>query len=503
MSYFANLTPGPQPSSPAGQLAFGAGQLGGAPMIGPAASMVKQAGQGAVGFGKGFARGLAYPEGASPNTALAPMRDTYVPHQQVQQFMAGQRPASTLTEVPSAPLYQNKPVANWAYGMAPENTAGQKLVPYKGRTAEGVGEQIGSQYRKNPLTGLVDIGATLATGIPAPITAMGRAAPAIAARQLQQATQFEPGFGPARAAALQREGQLGLQANMPPTQNLLPAPGPVAPMIASPSGQVTAPGGRPLPTQASGQPMPVSGPTPQQMAIQKTQEIVSQRQSQPPARVAGPVAPSPMAQQPVPQPRPQPQPRPVPQPTPKVEGVRPSTEIRKELDMIGRQSDDLHSEGLSSGVKYGTPQGEAYQAQMGQLSSRSRILEKELEAALKAEKSALKTSSKKKAPSNVSQMLTENTSNKVYPSKEAFEKERSFSILRDEPHTGSYIQGDKIIHIEKRDYGSLPKDITNTFEQTKMYATDKNGNRVPIGKSWTSADPEPLTSKVRRKLGKD
>jgi hypothetical protein len=286
--------------------------------------------------------------------------------------------------------------------MAPENTAGQKLVPYAGRTAEGVGEQIGSQYRKNPLTGLVDLGATLATGIPAPITAMGRAAPALAARQLQQATQFEPGFGPARAAALQREGQMGLQANMPPTQNLLPAPGPVAPMIASPSGQVTAPGGRPLPTQASGQPVTQpQGPTPQQMAIQKTQEIVAQRQQQP-QKVAGPVQPQPLP----PQAR-TPQTKPASQPTPKVEGVRSSSEIRKELDMIGRQSDELHGQGLESGIKYGTPEGESYQAQLGQLSSRARILEKELEQALKAEKTATKQIAKKKAPSNVSQMLTD------------------------------------------------------------------------------------------------
>jgi hypothetical protein len=195
---------------------------------------------------------------------------------------------------------------------------------------------------------------------------------------------------------------MGLQANMPPTQNLLPAPGPVAPMIASPSGQVTAPGGRPLPTQASGQPVTQpQGPTPQQMAIQKTQEIVAQRQARP-QQVAGPVEPQPLA----PQAR-TPLSRPQPQPTPKVEGVRSSSEIRKELDMIGRQSDELHGQGLESGIKYGTPEGESYQAQLGQLSSRARILEKELEQALKAEKTATKQIAKKKAPSNVSQMLTD------------------------------------------------------------------------------------------------
>lgn len=171
-------------------------------------------------FGKGFARGLAYPEGTAPNSALAPIRPTYVPHEQVAEFMAGKRPASSLTEVPVAPLYENKPIANWAYGMAPENAAGQKLVPFKGRTVEGIGEQIGGQYRTKPVTAAIDLAATLATGVPAPLTAAARAVPAAAATALQKATQFEPKFGPARAAALARESQVPQ-----------PTAGPVAPPV--------------------------------------------------------------------------------------------------------------------------------------------------------------------------------------------------------------------------------------------------------------------------------
>jgi hypothetical protein len=390
IEHFAQMVPGPQPNSPAGQLAFGAGQAVSAPLAGPAMNMVGQVAKAPVQFGKGFARGLAYPEGSSPNTALAPIRPTYVPHEQVSEFMAGQRPASSLTELPTAPLYENKPVANWAYGMAPENQAGQKLVPYAGRTMEGVGEQIGSQYRKNPITGLIDIGATLATGVPAPLTAMAKAVPAIAARQLQQATQFEPGFGPARAAALAREGQAGLQANMPPTQNLLPAPGPVNPtMIANQQGVVTGPQGTPLPTQASGQPVTQpnlpSPSTPKQASMQAAA-----------ARIQ-PVAPAPM-------PAPQIQPKPVQQP-PTLPPGRNSSVIRNELDTLAKQSDELHQQGLESGIKYGTPEGESHQAQLGQLHARTKTLEKELEEALKAEKKANKPS--KKGPSNVSQMLTE------------------------------------------------------------------------------------------------
>ena len=579
MSYFANLTPGPQPSSPAGQLAFGAGQMVGAPVVPAAAKMGMEAGKGVAGFGKGFARGLAYPNASSPETALAPIRPTYVPHEQVSEFMAGQRPASTLTEVPTKPLYENKPVANWAYGMAPETQEGQKLVPYAGRTLEGVGEQIGSQYRTNPLTGLVDIGATLATGVPAPLTALARSVPAIAAHQLQKATQFEPGFGPAREAALMREGQLGLQANMPPQVPQLPAPGPVAPMIASQSGEITAPGGRPLPTQASGQPVtqpisPVAPATPKGTPAQISQQMAAQKlaeQQQSWQQRAGVKLPA-EGQIPTPTKKVQPvQPTPV-QPTTGPTARTPQ-QIRDEINVISNQAEQLQQQGLSQGIKYGTPEGEAYQAQLGQLAARGKVLEKELsdlkkpktlkkDVQVKLDKTATfaplegkvewthstpdrsklfgtmndgtpveihtttdpvklydisnkknptliaeygrggKEVPSKKGPSNVSQMLTED-STKIFPSKEAFEKERIFSDLKDIPHEGKYQQGDKIIHVEAIKYGNLPKDITSTWEQTKTYATDKSGKRVPIGKEWTEADPEPLTSQLKRKLKRD
>lgn len=277
------MLPG-QPTSPEGNLARFGGEMMSPSIIGKVIKGTVAAGKGTYDFGKGFARGMAYPEGSSPNTALAPIRPTYVPHEQVSEFMAGQRPASTLTEMPTAPLYENKPVANWAYGMSPQNQAGQKLVPYAGRTAEGIGEQIGSGYRTNPLNAAIDIGTTLATGIPAPLTAVARSAPAIAARQLQKATQFEPGFGAARQAALATEGRAGLEASMPQTP-LLPAPGPVQPIpMPGPQRNVNIEGESfTLPNQidtansqaARPQPIQPVAPTPQQMALQKTQEIVS------------------------------------------------------------------------------------------------------------------------------------------------------------------------------------------------------------------------------------
>ena len=359
----------------------------------------------------------------SPTRSFDPLAETYYPAEQVKQFQSlpeaqrpGMLPELQASQQSSQSLF-NTPGQLLAKALGPKTAQGQNLIPYQGETARAFGETVGRDIATSPFktTGIPSIaGATIGTlaggpiggligaGVGAMANPLVRGAELFALNKLGKTAGFTRGFPEELAQAQQLAGRQGLQANMPPTQNLLPAPGPVAPMIASPSGQVTAPGGRPLPTQASGQPVTQpQGPTPQQMAIQKTQEIVAQRQARP-QQVAGPVEPQPLA----PQAR-TPQTKPVAQPTPKVEGVRSSSEIRKELDMIGRQSDELHGQGLESGIKYGTPEGESYQAQLGQLSSRARILEKELEQALKAEKTATKQIAKKKAPSNVSQMLTD------------------------------------------------------------------------------------------------
>jgi hypothetical protein len=353
----------------------------------------------------------------SAETSFAPLEQTYYPAEQVKQFQSlpeaqrpGMLPELQASQQSSQSLF-NTPGQLLAKALGPKTAQGQNLIPYQGETARAFGETVGRDIATSPFktTGIPSIaGATIGTlaggpiggligaGVGAMANPLVRGAELFALNKLGKTAGFIRGFPEELAQAQQLAGRQGLQANMPP------APGPVAPMIASPSGQVTAPGGRPLPTQASGQPVTQpQGPTPQQMAIQKTQEIVAQRQARP-QQVAGPVEPQPLA----PQAR-TPLSRPQPQPTPKVEGVRSSSEIRKELDMIGRQSDELHGQGLESGIKYGTPEGESYQAQLGQLSSRARILEKELEQALKAEKTATKQIAKKKAPSNVSQMLTD------------------------------------------------------------------------------------------------
>lgn len=535
MNYFAQLTPGPQPSGPAGQLAFGAGQMAGAPIVPPvfkaaapyakaAGSLVKDTAELAMhpiktgktameAFGRGYS-GAVVP--GTEGSSLMPIRETYVPEPQVKQFMAGEIPATSLTEVPTAPLTQQNVGTRFAYNMAPENIQGQKLVAPKGKAFEGYMENLGATYKQNPLMGALDVatglGGMALTGLPTPVSALSKAVPALAARQLTKATQFEPGFGAAREAALMREGRAGLEANMPQTP-ALPAPGPVAPTLyANQAGEITGQGGTSVPQQLSSAGKAVPGTTPKEVSMNLAASKLQPVKPTPPTSpvqpadwasrssggytppTSGPVATTPAKT---------PTPKPAQQPAPKVEGIRSSQSIKNELGTISRQSDDLHELGLETGIKYGTPEGEAHQAQLGQLAARTKVLEKELEQSLKAEKSALKKSSKK-GPSNVSQMLTEDTSGpKQYSSKEQFEKERMVSMLKEIPHEGSYPQGDKIIHVEAIKYGNLPKDITRDWEQTKMFATDKTGKRVPIGKEWTEADPEPLTSQLKRKLKRD
>jgi outer membrane biosynthesis protein TonB len=198
----------------------------------------------------------------------------------------------------------------------------------------------------------------------------------------------------------------------------------------------------------------MQGPTPQQMAIQKTQEIVAQRQQ--------------------PQPQPQartPQPKPAPKPTPAVKGLRSSAEVRKELDMVSRQSDSLYSEGLESGVKYGTPEGESRQAQLGQLYTKTRMLEQELEQVLKAEK----TASKKKAPSNVSQMLTEDM---VFDTKAEWDKANLLNTLADKKPIGGYRVGNGIVRHEVQDYSSVPEALRSQLPKISIVKRTPKGKRI-------------------------
>lgn len=395
---------------------LGTVSMGAAPYVKPAMQAagrgVQSVAEGTVNAGKGFARGLAYPNAASPDSALMPIRPTYVPHPEVGQFMQGKIPASSLTERPTAPLYQNDPVTNWAYGMAPENQAGQKLVSAAGKGVEGFAEQLGSTYRQQPLNMLADIGGTMLTGIPAPITAIRKAVPAFAARKLQQATNFEPNFAAAREAALQTEGRAGIEAGMP-TQPLLPAPGPVAPTLyANQQGVVTGPKGQSVPQQLSSAGSSTPKEAAMQLAASKLQPVAP-TPSVPPAqqqswasRSAGgytPPATEPITQAPVQQAPKVTKPAPV-KPTP----IEPSStvkELENKINEIDRQSSELHAQNVGT-TKQGTPEGVSYQQQMDELYSKYKEAQAELEAVKKAEKEAGRKSNKGKAKEDKQVPLT-------------------------------------------------------------------------------------------------
>jgi hypothetical protein len=340
------------------------------------------------------------------------------------------------------------------------------LIPVQGKGMQAFGERVGREYVTDPYRAAADVGLSVVAGMPLPLSAAQRALQARQSRTLSQAANFDPAF---RQRLAQAE-----------TQPIPSAPGPIAPSTSTAltvqgPGQQLPPSVIPmsgpqrnvniegqsfqLPNQINtansqaARPQ-MQGPTPQQMAIQKTQEIVAQRQQ--------------------PQPQPQartPQPKPAPKPTPAVKGLRSSAEVRKELDMVSRQSDSLYSEGLESGVKYGTPEGESRQAQLGQLYSKTRMLEQELEQVLKAEK----TASKKKAPSNVSQMLTEDM---VFDTKAEWDKANLLNTLADKKPIGGYRVGNGIVRHEVQDYSSVPEALRSQLPKISIVKRTPKGKRI-------------------------
>jgi len=108
-----------------------------------------------------------------------------------------------------------------------------------------------------------------------------------------------------------------------------------------------------------------------------------------------------------------------------------------------------------------------------------------------------------KAPKNVLEMKTGEMPNTpgmegVFKNKQEFDKANMFNTLKDEPPTGSYREGNKIITVEKT---NIPEGIP--LPKTKTYAVDATtGERVPVGKKWSDIDPEPLTERVKTILNR-
>ena len=343
-------------------------------------------------FSKGLVEGLVNKEYNPSTSAMVPLRETYTPPAAAQRFM-GQIPGvepQTLTQLES----QARPTSELVGGRAgqvaqaisPKTLAGETLVPLQGQGMQAFGERVGRGVRTNPGQALVEAGVTALTGIPFKTISQGVGE--LGARYLGAKTGFMPGFSEKLG---QTQGRAGIQGQIPQTPLLTNNPTPAGPvnpatMYVAPEGvagtninQVSQAG-----AMAKYPPQP-TGPTPQQMAIEKTQQIVQQNQPKP-----TPVVRQPVTTQPV-----------VTQPT-----LRSSNVIGQELSTLDNQMTNLRDNALSNRLTPDTPEGQAYAKQLNDMSTQANKLQKELNLAKEAEKKA----AKKKGPSNVSQMLTDDGS---------------------------------------------------------------------------------------------
>jgi len=395
-------------------------------------------------FGKGLVEGLVNKEYNPASSAMVPLRETYTPQAPAQRFM-GQLPGvpeQSLAQLesqarPTSELV-GSPVGQVAQAISPKTLAGETLVPLQGQAMQAFGERVGRGVRTNPGQALVEAGVTALTGIPFKTISQGIGE--LGARYLGAKTGFMPGFS---EKVNQAQGRAGIQGQMPQTPLLTnnpSAPGPVNPatMYVSPEGvagtninQVSQAG-----AMAKYPPQPVAQ-TPQQMAIQKTQEIVNQRAITPAPVVRQPVATIPVQQS----------------------TVRSSSAINKELVDLDNQMTNLRDNALENRLRPDTPEGQVYSNQLNEMSKQATTLAKELELAKKAEKSLAKQA-KKIPPKNVSQMivpeeqlpsgissLSKGTTGEIYSSKDAYDKAMLFKTLQEDVPRASYIEGDKLITV--------------------------------------------------------
>lgn len=344
------------------------------------AGAIKAPVQAPVQFGKGFYEGITNKEYNSQTSAMVPLRETYTPNAPAQRFMGnipGVEP-QTLEQLqsqarPSSELV-NGPMAKFAQAISPKTAQGETLVPLQGQGMQAWGERVGRGIRTNPGQALLEGIGTAVTGIP--FKTLGQGASELGARYLGAKTGFSPGFSQQLGQA---QGRAGLQSQIPQTPLLTnnPTPvGPIAPptMYVAPEGvagtninQVSQAGAMakypPMPTAQPQAPQPSSLPPAQAAQIAAANRIIN----------APPIA--------IPQPRPT-----IASNTVNVPTGRPVATIQNELTQLSNQSDLLHQQGLEQGLKYGTPEGEALQSQLGQIATKVNNLQKELDLAKKSEK---------------------------------------------------------------------------------------------------------------------
>jgi len=435
-------------------------------------------------------------------SARQPATETYMPADELNAWRNGQISTEQLKS--SMVPYTPEQI------QALQRTKGN--VPLNGQVYQAAGEQFG-EHLKSPYTWATELGAGALGGLMGgPVGAgVGVALPLIRKgyKAIQGAKDISANktLGNLNFTSLSPEEQAALQQNFPH-----PVTGPVQPQsVPQPTIQPQA--NYPLTVQGSGQTLPPStipmGTNPRAVNIEGQRSVLpyqinttNSQAARPPSipQVAAskiiPVQPTPLAQQAadwakrsgggytppanmsVPTAQPITQPitkvtQPVVQKT-VVQTTRTPSEIRKEMDIIGNQNDLLHQHGLENKIQYGTPEGELHQARLGELSNKMDKLQSELEAATKAEKSALRKSAKKKVP-EVSQMLTEET---VFPNKEEFDKANLFNTLAGKKPVGGYREGENIVRHEVQNYGDWPEEVKQHLPEVSIVKRNSKGKRV-------------------------
>jgi hypothetical protein len=331
-----------------------------------------------VRFSKGVLQGIAYPEGSGAKSSLVPINPKeYYPPNIVEQFNRGEIGLDELNKAKTTPqhLYENSPVSNWAYGMAPENAQGMKLVPSEGNLTKGVGEIVGSGIRKNPIQGLVDVGG-LISGV-GPLYSMAKTIPAATSAILNKATKLNPEFIAKRAAAEQSVAETAKQKSMQAAAAKI-APEPQQPTVT--------------PVQPTPQP---TGITPE---FQQRMDAAGVKSPTVETPTVTPVEPKVT--------------------TPKIEPIKPEpsetiSQLKSKIDTIDREMSNLHEENIGMhNPETPTPAGDIYRNQIQDMYKKYQEAQEQLKIAEKAEKEASKKAkkeAKKNSPPNVSQMMSGET----------------------------------------------------------------------------------------------
>jgi len=85
------------------------------------------------------------------------------------------------------------------------------------------------------------------------------------------------------------------------------------------------------------------------------------------------------------------------------------------------------------------------------------------------------TTSKKKGPSNVSQMLTEDT---VFNTKQEWDKANLFNTLAGKKPVGGYKESEGIVRHERPDYGSVPDSLRKELPDISIVKRNAKGKRI-------------------------